>query len=219
MAFPRTIERAARLVSMISLTLSIFASRADAQGITPSSVDKQSDETIVFFRHGEKPPGGFGQLSCQGLNRALALPSVLVRKFGVPDFLFAPNPSHQIEDQGQRFDYIRPLATIEPTAVTLGLPVNTQWGLQQIDQLRGDLLAPRYAHARIFVAWEHYLLAKLVKQLVAAGGADSALVPEWQPGDFDSIYVVTLHQSHGKPVASFRLDHEGLEGRPTTCPR
>ena len=25
-------------------------------------------ETIVFVRHGEKPEGGFGQLSCQGLN-------------------------------------------------------------------------------------------------------------------------------------------------------
>ncbi len=75
------------------------------------------------------------------------------RKVRRPDVLFAPNPSHQIEDQGQRFDYIRPLATIEPTAVTLGLPVNTRWGLQQIMQLRVNLLEPRYAHARIFVAW------------------------------------------------------------------
>ena len=181
-------------------------------------MDEESDETIVFFRHGEKPQGGFGQLSCQGLNRALALPSVLVRKFGAPDFLFAPNPSHQIEDRGQRFDYIRPLATIEPTAVTLGLPVNTQWGLQQIGQLRRELLEPRYAHARIFVAWEHYLLAKLVKKLVAVGGADSAEVPEWQADDFDSIYIVTLHRSQGKLIASFTLDHEGLDGRPTACP-
>jgi hypothetical protein len=28
-------------------------------------------KTIVFVRHGEKPQGGFGQLNCQGLNRAL----------------------------------------------------------------------------------------------------------------------------------------------------
>ena len=26
-------------------------------------------KTIVFFRHGEKPSGGLGQLTCQGLNR------------------------------------------------------------------------------------------------------------------------------------------------------
>ena len=90
--------------------------------------------------------------------------------------------------------------------------------LQQIGQLRRELLEPRYAHARIFVAWEHYLLARLVKKLVAVGGADSAGVPEWQPDDFDSIYVVTLHRSQGKLVASFTLDHEGLDGRPTACP-
>ena len=29
----------------------------------------------MFFRHGEKPSRGYGQLTCQGLNRALALPS------------------------------------------------------------------------------------------------------------------------------------------------
>ncbi len=33
-------------------------------------------ETLVFVRHGEKPAQGYGQLNCQGLNRALALPAV-----------------------------------------------------------------------------------------------------------------------------------------------
>jgi hypothetical protein len=49
-------------------------------------------ETIVFVRHGEKPEGGLGQLSCQGLNRALALPSVIADSFGRPEAIFAPNP-------------------------------------------------------------------------------------------------------------------------------
>ena len=47
-------------------------------------------ETIVFVRHGEKPEAGLGQLSCQGLNRALALPAVIRAKFGRPDAIFAP---------------------------------------------------------------------------------------------------------------------------------
>ena len=218
---PRGVGRAVRLLSILTClwALSLFATTADARTVAPVlTAEKDSEETIVFFRHGEKPPGGFGQLNCQGLNRALALPSVLVRKFGAPEFLFAPNPSHQIDDQGRRFDYIRPLATIEPTAVAFGLPVNTQWGLQQIGQLRRALLEPRYAHARIYVAWEHFLLAKLVRQLVAAGGADPAAVPEWRPEDFDSIYVVTLRRSHGTLVASFNLEHEGLNGQSTVCP-
>lgn len=41
-------------------------------------------ETVVLIRHGEKPVSGLGQLSCQGLNRALALPGVLMAKLGRP---------------------------------------------------------------------------------------------------------------------------------------
>ncbi len=33
-------------------------------------------ETVIFLRHGEKPAAGLGQLSCKGLNRALALPRI-----------------------------------------------------------------------------------------------------------------------------------------------
>lgn len=43
-----------------------------------------ADSTIVILRHGEKPGRGLGQLSCQGLNRALALPPILLSRYGVP---------------------------------------------------------------------------------------------------------------------------------------
>ena len=71
-----------------------------------------------------KPPAGPGQLDCQGLNRALALPAVVERMFGKPDAIFAPDPSGKNDDGGIAFDYVRPLATIEPTAIAFGLPVN-----------------------------------------------------------------------------------------------
>ena len=38
-------------------------------------------ETIVAIRHGEKPPNGLGNLNCRGLNRALALPNVLLSMY------------------------------------------------------------------------------------------------------------------------------------------
>ena len=41
--------------------------------IVTHTIDAHGEETIVFFRHAEKPSGGYGQLTCQGLNRALAL--------------------------------------------------------------------------------------------------------------------------------------------------
>src|SRR5262245_15594831 len=89
--------------------------------------DAGAQQTIVFFRHGEKPASGLGQLTCQGLNRALALPDVLNAKFGTPDFLYAPNPAVKIADPAGSFFYVRPLATIEPTAIRFGLSVNTNY--------------------------------------------------------------------------------------------
>lgn len=50
-------------------------------------------ETIVCIRHGEKPLLGLGQLTPRGLNRGLALPEVLLTKFGKPSFIFAPDPN------------------------------------------------------------------------------------------------------------------------------
>jgi hypothetical protein len=74
-------------------------------------------ETIVLVRHGEKPDKGLGQLDCQGLNRALALTPVIAKTFGRPSAIFAPDPSRQKQDDGAPYDYVRPLATIEPTAI------------------------------------------------------------------------------------------------------
>ena len=53
-------------------------------------------ERIVCIRHGEKPAKDLGQLDCQGLNRALALPKVLISHYGKADFIFAPLTSPRI---------------------------------------------------------------------------------------------------------------------------
>lgn len=93
-----------------------------------------------MVRHGEKPANGLGQLTCEGLNRALALPRVIEAKYGRPDVIFAPDPAHQKDDRGTKYDYVRPLATIEPTAIYFGLPVNTSIGFADIDGLHAALL-------------------------------------------------------------------------------
>src|SRR5580698_4120771 len=104
-----------RLLAIFCIGLTACV-RADAQtNLLPSSgASTQTVETIVCIRHGEKPPGGLGQLTCRGLNRALALPEVLLKKFGMPQFIFAPNPTQKADPGG--YYYVRPLATIEPTA-------------------------------------------------------------------------------------------------------
>ena len=178
-----------------------------------------ADQTIVFLRHGEKPPLGLGQLSCQGLNRALALPQMLQAKFGTPTAIYAPDPGSTAKDKGVEYNYVRPLATIEPTAIRLGLPVNTAFGLTQIRQLEQELLKPAYSSATIYVAWEHNLAQQAVQQLVSTAGGKARQVPHWTDDDYDALYVLRLKWQNGKPVsASFEKEAEGLNHQPVACP-
>lgn len=177
-----------------------------------------ADETIVFVRHAEKPEQGLGQLSCQGLNRAMKLPASLRTQFGKPDALFAPNPGIRKNDKGVSYNYIRPLATIEPTAIQAGMPVNTDLGFKDSDGLVKALVAPQYANATVFVAWEHYFAMQASRALMSQFGGDPKVVPKWQNPDFDSIYVVHLHtNADGSRKATFELKHEGLNNQPENC--
>jgi len=177
----------------------------------------RAEQTIVFFRHGEKPSGGYGQLTCQGLNRALALPNVLIAKYGTPDYLYAPNPAVKISDPAGSFYYVRPLAAIAPTAIRVGKSVNTRYGYNEIAGLQTLLITPTKADTTIFVSWEHVQLQKIVQNIMNSYGG-GAVVPAWITGDYDSLYVVRVDYAAGTISAQFQRDREGLNGQPTTCP-
>ena len=186
--------------------------------VRPGQTEK-AVETIVFIRHGEKPEGGFGQLNCQGLNRALALAPIIAKSFGRPDAIFAPNPSRPKEDAGRLYDYVRPLATIEPTAIWFGLPVDVSIDFQDKEGLQAALENRRVPDhdVFVFVAWEHRQIG-IVRALLAAHGADAEMmkkVKDWDRRDFDSMYVVTISETK----ATFDQKHEGLDGQPAGCPR
>src|SRR5580765_5109564 len=129
--------------------------------ILACAADARAEETIVFFRHAEKPSGGYGQLTCQGLNRALALPGVLFNLYGRPAYGYAPNPSIKVPDPAGSFYYVRPLATLEPAAIRAGISVNTNYGYSNIAGLQSVLITPTKANALVFVAWEHEYLVKV----------------------------------------------------------
>lgn len=185
-------------------------------GIQAQNVPGQTVETLVCIRHGEKPPGGLGQLTCRGLNRALALPGVLLKKFGAPGFIFAPNPTQKVDPGG--YYYVRPLATIEPTAVRCGLPVNTEFGYTEIKGLEGELQKPPYQNATVFIAWEHVLLDDLAKNLVKDNGGNPAHVPSWPGKDYDTIFVIKITRVGPHASVSFAIDHEGLDNLSDNCP-
>jgi hypothetical protein len=177
---------------------------------------QDNGETIVLVRHGEKPANGLGQLSCKGLNRSLALPSLLIGRYGKPDFIYAPDPSVQLYDNrdhtGPMYSYVRPLATIEPTAIRSELSVNTQIGFDQIDALQRELLQPAYAHSLIFVAWEHIKSYEFAKQVLQSYGISPAQLPDWPNDDYETIYVFHIMRT-GKgsaPRATLEIQKEDL---------
>lgn len=204
---------------MRSATTVVILAAAMCCAGAAGSAEKPATETIVMVRHGEKPAEGLGQLNCQGLNRALALPKVLLAKFGPPAAIFAPNPGIKKKDYGVEYAYIRPLATIEPTAIRVGLPVNTQWSFDDIEPLKAALTAAELKRATVFVAWEHHLLAKAARELLTSLGGDAKAVPAWAGDDFDSIYVIRLsEEADGQKTVSFAVDKQGLNNLSTTCP-
>lgn len=186
--------------------------------ISAAAMPALADTTYVILRHGEKPAAGLGQLSCQGLNRALALPKVILTKFGAPTALFAPNPSMKKPDKGVPYFYIRPLATIEPLAIQRGLPVDVQWGIKQIEPITDQLV--QQPDGLYVIAWEHHLAVELARTLLQKSGADPAQVPAWNDHDFDSLYVIRRGTAEGAAqAATFSIERQGLDGLPDTCPQ
>ena len=197
-----------RMSRATALVVLLFAQNAQAA----------DTETLLFIRHAEKPPAGLGQLSCKGLNRALALGAELAKKYGKVDAVYAPSPQHQKEDGAGAFDYVRPLATVEPAAIRFGLPVHADLGYKKTSDLVDALLAPEYRSATVLVAWEHHKLDTMIPGLVKALGRDGSAVTEWAKDDFDSIWRVTITRDGASVKAAFSHDKQGLDGQPDACP-
>ncbi len=194
------------LTALISLTLFCNAQAAI------------STQTIVLLRHGEKPAAGLGQLNCRGLNRALKLPAVIAAKFGKPDAIFAPNPSELKDDKGTSYAYVRPLATVEPSAISFGLPVDTRFGFEEIDKLDKALQEPVYRNATVLVGWEHKQIVKLVRHIIAENGGEKRAVPKWPGDDFDSLYVLRITRDGDKSAVKFEHSHQDLNDLSEACP-
>ena len=119
---------------------------------------------------------------------------------------------------GGDYNYVRPLVTIAPTAIRCELPINTEFGYTQIDDLAIELRKGDYQHALIFIAWEHGELVKFAKLLVASYGGDPSQVPFWSEKDYDTIFVFRVRRIDGRNTVAFSIDHEGLSDVIEPCP-
>jgi hypothetical protein len=194
-------------------------SHAPAQSPAAETRDR-GVETLVLVRHAEKPAEGLGLLTCKGLNRALLLPDFLASNFERPDHIFAPNPAvkvTEIHGNGQRYDYVRPLLTIGPTAVRFGMPINTQLPFNDPGLLADTLLDPQYHNDTIYVAWEHSNLVSFA-EIVLKRFHDPTAVPPWLNSDYDTFYVFRI--DWGKvPTLKFNVRSENLGPISENCPQ
>nr|WP_261793029.1 histidine phosphatase family protein [Pseudomonas chlororaphis] len=178
-------------------------------------------QTLVFLRHAEKPSQGLGQLNCQGLNRALDLATLLPERFGKADYVFAANPSRHVKEgsQDQRYNYIRPLMTISPSAIHLGLPVNIDFGANDTDELAGELLSGKYHNATVYIAWSRGYLPELINAVAGkALGEEQMIAEDWHRDDFDTLYVLTLTWRDGNAKLLSRSLPQGLDHGEPDCP-
>lgn len=213
--------KTAYLLSILSSSIAALPLMAAAQPVplvpVPAAVVPSAGfMTIVIIRHAEKPAEGLGQLTCQGLNRSLALAPVLLKKYGRPVAIFATNPSQLKTDNGVAYPYIRPLATIEPLAIRVGMPVDIRWGMTEIDPLATQLL--KATSGTQVVAWEHHWAESLARRLLARMNGAAADVPPWGDGDYDSAFVIRAEVTQeGFRGVTFAREQEGLDGLPTAC--
>ncbi len=152
-----------------------------AQFIFLNAANAQKPLNVIIIRHAEKPDKG-DNLSCQGLNRAMQLPGVLVTQFGVPDYAYVPAPS-----VGKTTKSGRMMQTIWPLAVKYNLTVNSKYDVDQTSALAKNILK---RSGTVLVIWEHNNIA----DIAAALGAKTKSL-NWPGSDYDTIWKITIKGS------------------------
>ncbi|MBK5551354.1 histidine phosphatase family protein [Pseudomonas sp. TH03] len=202
------------LLAASALFLSLESSESRAQ-------PADGTQTLVFLRHAEKPAGGLGQLNCQGLNRAIKLSTLLPEKFGKANYVFAANPTRNVEEGelDNSYSYIRPLMTISPSAIKLGLPVNINFSANDTSDLADELVHDKYHNAIIYTAWSHGYLPELINKVASeAVGKKQNITEDWASSDYDSLYVLILTWHNGKASLESHVYKQGLDNGSQNCP-
>ena len=164
----------------------------------PSVTPRNIQRALGRLLQGPEPRAGAAQGTHSTLRQA--------------DRIYAPDPGTRIGRlRNLSYSYVRPLMTIEPTAIQLEMPVNALIGFKNIGQLRKELLASENANSVIYLAWEHVYLNEFAKQLLKAYGKDPSLVPEWPNDEYDRIYVFQMKDVDGEKDLCSRRP-QGLTG-------
>ena len=178
-----------RKISLLPILACIAVSAVSFSSVAKTAPD--SSLKVVIIRHGEKPETG-DNLSCQGEQRALQLPSVLYQKFNKPEYTYIPTLG-----LGKATKHARMFQTVTPFAVKYNLTVDSKFDKDDYSEIAENVLKKT---GTVLMVWEHKAIQPIAQQL----GVKNP--PAWNRDDFDSIWVITYQD--GKAVLSF--DNEGI---------
>ncbi|HLX93456.1 MAG TPA: hypothetical protein VKR32_17350 [Puia sp.] len=147
---------------------------------------------VVFIRHAEKPLKG-ENLNCQGLNRSEQIPTMLIGKFGVPDYVYVPKISTDSTTRHSRM-----FQTIIPLAVKYNLIINSKYAEKDSSGVAADI---KNKSGTVLVVWEHRAITPLVRAL---GIPDFKV--NWGDDDYESIWIISFTNG----IAKITYDKEGL---------
>jgi hypothetical protein len=110
-------------------------------------------------------------------------------RFPAPGFIFATQDSNHSA---------RPLDTITPTAVALGLTINSQYSNSNIEQLAKNILTKSdYTGQVILICWHHGTIDTLATKLHGAGAV------KWVGTVFDRLWLLDYSQGDQPPIQQF----------------
>jgi hypothetical protein len=159
----------------VTLIFPLFMSGCQFTSEDNPNFKLSDDQKIVLMRHAEKPQDG-DNLSCQGLNRSLALPKVLNEIIGIPDHIYIPSIKN---DQSTK--HVRMLQTITPFAVQYNLKINSEYNEDEIKKVLKEI---KNKQGTILIVWSHTELPDFAKEI----GIKKSM--KWEKNDFDSLWVI-----------------------------
>lgn len=160
---------------------------------------------IVLIRHGDKllQTNTGPTLSARGEVRAVNFALYYLQKFGMPDYVFASNPTKDTSS-------IRELQTVAPLVNMMQQrdPNNASIGIQRPYSSKDYKALAQYVlntkdfdNKKIVICWSHGKLPQLAEQLGVTQKLD-----KWPADDFDSVYVLS-YDSKGR-LKNFSFLHQ-----------
>jgi hypothetical protein len=105
---------------------------------------------------------------------------------------------------GSAYEYVRPNATIKPTAIFFGLSVNVNFGFSDTDGLRAAIEEPIYSNAIVIVALKH-------GSIVRSSRHTAAIRPSCRSGPKSILTASMSSRSAGPETPQKRLSHTSMK--------